>query len=271
MSRAIAFILACFVASPMAAAQWVDPPPASAAAAPPGWLGVTLASEASGQGERVEQTLPGSPALAAGLQPGDLLLQVGDAPTTTVDAFVQSVQARAAGEAISLLVQRREETLRVDVVLGPRPRNLGDVTRLLEGERVPMLAVTEARSGLATPLLAPQASMHLVEFWATWCGPCAIVRPQMVALHETYAEAGLDIVGVSGEERAEVAAYLEEHALPYRVAVDLDGQLQSQLFAMVLPTWFLVDDEGTILRIASGLGGITAIEEAIAAHFAAER
>lgn len=266
MSRAFTFLLLAFAFfAPPASAQWLTPPSAERAPAS-GWLGVTLDTSDAAIGVTIQRPLPGSPAMAAGLRPGDRVLSLNGVDTTSVDAFVQSVSARGAGEALTLHLLRRGEPLEVSVVLAERPADIGEISRVLEGQPMPLLTVRDARSGYATPLLDPSRTFHLVEFWATWCGPCAQVRPDVVALHERFAEAGLDVVAVSGEELEPVAAYLASHEMPYRVAVDLDDQLQTQLLAMVLPTWFLVDDEGTIVRVLSGSTAVAEIEAELASR-----
>lgn len=88
----------------------------------------------------------------------------------------------------------------------------------------------------------------VVDFWATWCGPCVHEIPGYVALQKKYAEKGLVIVGVSVDQRGEAAVkpFAKKMNINYPLAmatpeiVAAFGDLQS------IPTTFLIDREGKI-------------------------
>ncbi|TIY08439.1 MAG: TlpA family protein disulfide reductase, partial [Mesorhizobium sp.] len=105
--------------------------------------------------------------------------------------------------------------------------------------------------------------VYLVEFWATWCGPCVAAMPHLVELKEKYKDCGFEIVGVAASEQAPTAdeartmldAWLTERFpnLNYRVAFDYTGEM-NRLWMEVssslgIPTSFVVDRDSHIAFI----------------------
>lgn len=86
----------------------------------------------------------------------------------------------------------------------------------------------------------------LLNFWATWCGPCGLEIPWFIDFEQQYRSKGLEVVGVSMDEDGWTAVkpYVAEHKMNYRVLLGNDSV--SQLYGGVesLPTTFLIDKEG---------------------------
>lgn len=98
----------------------------------------------------------------------------------------------------------------------------------------------------------------LLDFWASWCGPCRKEIPNLKAVYEKFAPKGLEIVSISIDKDA--AAWqkaLEEEQLPWRNFRDETGVADAYSVSAI-PAIFLVDGSGTI--IATGLRG-TALQE----------
>lgn len=94
----------------------------------------------------------------------------------------------------------------------------------------------------------------LVDFWASWCGPCRHENPVVKAAYEKYHDKGLEIVGVSVDrnESAWLQA-VEEDALPYIQVRDTEGTVGSKYAVVYIPSNFLYDNNGVM--IAKGLRG----------------
>lgn len=88
----------------------------------------------------------------------------------------------------------------------------------------------------------------LVNFWATWCGPCVIETPDFVALRNEWEERNFEIVGISMDTEGfeVVSGFAEDFQIPYPLILD-EGPLSDEFGGVyALPTTFVVDAEGLI-------------------------
>jgi thiol-disulfide isomerase/thioredoxin len=92
-----------------------------------------------------------------------------------------------------------------------------------------------------------------VDFWASWCGPCAQSFPFMNELHRELNGKGLEIVAVNlDEEKDAVAEFLRSHAAQFTVALDPDGRCPAVYDVKAMPTSFLIDRKGNIREVYLG-------------------
>ena len=95
----------------------------------------------------------------------------------------------------------------------------------------------------------------LLDFWATWCGPCKIEIPWFEEFETAFKDRGLVVIGVSMDEDgwAAVKPFIQDMKVNYRVVVGNDqvGGLYGGLDA--LPTTFLIDRSGKIASVHVGL------------------
>lgn len=94
----------------------------------------------------------------------------------------------------------------------------------------------------------------VVDFWATWCGPCVAEIPGYVALQKKYAEAGLVIVGVSVDRggSAKVKQFVEKNGMNYLVAMGDETIAEAFGGFDAIPTTFLIDRDGNIRHQKTG-------------------
>jgi thiol-disulfide isomerase/thioredoxin len=92
-----------------------------------------------------------------------------------------------------------------------------------------------------------QGKVVLLDFWATWCGPCLMEIPGFIELQKRYAAQGFSMIGISMDDRPEpVVEFHEVHHMNYPVAVGNDrlGELYGGMPG--LPTTFLIGRDGRI-------------------------
>ena len=88
----------------------------------------------------------------------------------------------------------------------------------------------------------------LVEFWATWCPPCRASIPSVEHLHQTYAQKGLVVLGVSlDEEWDSVRSFAQKNGISFPVLRGTED-VSSKYSVRVIPTVFLVNKEGLIAK-----------------------
>jgi len=95
----------------------------------------------------------------------------------------------------------------------------------------------------------------LLDFWATWCGPCKVEIPWFMEFEKTYKDQGFAVLGVSMDEDGwnAVKPYIQEHKMNYRVLLGDDATSQIYGGLDSLPTTFLIDRAGRIAKVHIGL------------------
>lgn len=110
-------------------------------------------------------------------------------------------------------------------------------------------------SGASVKLSDYRGKVVLLDFWATWCGPCKIEIPWFIEFEQTYKDKGFAVIGVSMDEDGwnVVKPYIQERKMNYRVLLgtEMIGQLYGGLDA--LPSTFMIDRSGKIASVHIGL------------------
>lgn len=103
----------------------------------------------------------------------------------------------------------------------------------------------------------------LLDFWATWCGPCRMVMPKLEDLQRRHGDEGLVVLGVSDESLGAVKRFLARTPVNYTIAISADGDAGSRYGVRSLPTLFLLDRQGVIRKVHVGAGDLAQVEKEI--------
>ncbi|MEW6157978.1 MAG: TlpA disulfide reductase family protein, partial [Verrucomicrobiota bacterium] len=103
----------------------------------------------------------------------------------------------------------------------------------------------------------------LIDFWATWCGPCVQELPNVLKAYEKYHNKGFDIIGISlDKDKAALTSFIEKRSMPWKQYFDGKGwenKLAQQYGINSIPATYLLDGEGKI--VAKDLRGDSLSQE----------
>ena len=125
-----------------------------------------------------------------------------------------------------------------------------------EGQRqtAPNFSLKDA-DGNPVHLADYRGKVVLVNFWATWCGPCEVEIPWFVEFEQKYRDQGFAVLGLSMDDDGwkAVRPYIASHKINYRVMIA--SEVVSQQFGDIdsLPTSFVLDRQGRIATNHVGL------------------
>ncbi len=109
----------------------------------------------------------------------------------------------------------------------------------------------------------------LINFWATWCGPCKRELPDLIALSNEYRDKNIKIIGISVDRDGDVLKLVHDFAaqsnLTYPIVID-NGDLESAFGGIRgIPTSFFVNKKGEIVRKMIGMQSKETFQQALAA------
>jgi thiol-disulfide isomerase/thioredoxin len=103
-----------------------------------------------------------------------------------------------------------------------------------------------------------RGSLLVVNFWASWCGPCRTEQPSLNQVARTYRGRGVRFIGINvRESRGAAQSYVEEFQIPYPSLYDQAALNAARLQAFALPSTFILDRDGVV---AYRLTGKTTVE-----------
>lgn len=131
-------------------------------------------------------------------------------------------------------------------------RQSRDLVPVASRRQMPRVAMEQLGGGVWR-MEDHRGQVALINYWATWCGPCRVETPGLGRLFRELGPKGLAVVGVSLDEgdRGKVQRFVEEFRVPYPVAFPAPmSQLEQGLEG--LPTTILVDRKGRVAKIYVG-------------------
>jgi cytochrome c-type biogenesis protein len=116
---------------------------------------------------------------------------------------------------------------------------------------------TVTDSGQPVQLADFRGQVVILNFWATWCGPCRVEMPAFETVYQAYKDQGLAVIAVNNAETAAaVRSFRDEMSLNFVMALDENASIQNRYNIFSYPSTFILDRDGTIL--ARHFGPLTA-------------
>jgi cytochrome c biogenesis protein CcmG, thiol:disulfide interchange protein DsbE len=127
--------------------------------------------------------------------------------------------------------------------------------------------VHNGEPGAQMRLSSLQGKPVLIDFWATWCGPCQLEAPILSRVAERYRDRGLVVLGVNTSDKAgQAAIFATRKGLSYPILFD-DKGLANELYGVeALPTMVMIGKDGTVKAVRTGLVDEGAIDAMIGAE-----
>ena len=123
----------------------------------------------------------------------------------------------------------------------------------------------QSLEGQSVTLSSLRGKAVLLNFWATWCGPCKIETPWLVELQNQYGNQGLQVVGVAMDDsgKDEIEKFAKDMGMNYPVLIGKEAVGDAYGGVPALPESFFIGRDGKIVDRIIGLEGRSEIEDAI--------
>ncbi|MAA80565.1 MAG: hypothetical protein CL916_15020 [Deltaproteobacteria bacterium] len=240
-----------------------------------GWLGVRFQERDAFSSKNlgfdaplieVDLVVQDSPASHYGVEAGDVYSHIDGVRVDTKEKFIAQIQSKNAGDVATLhrvLHKGSKVDEDVRVMLGARPAERELQRNMFLGQPAKSFTYVDFDTREEINFTPEPGSVVLLDFWATWCGPCLMMMPHFRQLHEKYAEKGLKIIGITDEPEAKIRPIARRFKIPYGLGSNRSYDAFRMYSVQALPTAYLIDDKGIIQDVFIGGGHIQKLENRI--------
>ena len=152
-------------------------------------------------------------------------------------------------EILEEIANRHEKGFRVRTPDDPALRNR--LPYPAKGEPAPDFRLS-ALDGSPWRLSELRGKVVLLNFWATWCGPCRKELPSLESLHQRFSKDGLAVLGVSDEKADEVLEFLAEKGITYPTLNDHNAEVFQRYHVTAIPTTLIIGPDGRLRKRIEG-------------------
>jgi len=124
---------------------------------------------------------------------------------------------------------------------------------LKPGDRAPVFSARTLDGGTSISLSDYRGKVVYLDFWASWCAPCAAALPALDALRKEFPEDQFRVLAVNVDSDPKLALqFLARRPIGYPSAADPEGSLPARFEVETMPTSFLIDRRGVIRHVQRG-------------------
>ena len=204
---------------------------------------------------------PGSGCVAAGIVAGDMVIGFAGKPLMDMSQITSVISGSKAGATVAVEVLRDGKKLPLKVKLTDRPDDISSLTGSAIGSKMAEFGKNFYQNGEKRKE-KPKAT--LLDFWATWCGPCRQTLPILESIYSKLGNQGLEVIGIADENLSTLNAFYErQHKSPYPLYRDATKELWRRYGIRAVPTLMLLDSEGYIKGVWSGVPNEAALEQIV--------
>ncbi|HBE77002.1 MAG TPA: hypothetical protein DDW65_04360, partial [Firmicutes bacterium] len=137
-----------------------------------------------------------------------------------------------------------------------------DSAKPIEGFPAPNFTLPDLRAkNISLKTVTAANKVTLINFWATWCGPCRAEIPDFVKLYGKYSSQGLTVLAVNVKEQPPtVKPFVQKMAMRFPVLIDSSGKVSDLYQIFSIPSTFVIDRKGTIRSIIKGSTRLSVLE-----------
>lgn len=224
------------------------------------WLGIAI--DEGVKGVLVKVSLPGTPAMKAGIKNNDEIMSIDGIKIKTPSELVMNIASKGVGNTVTVELLRGKKILIKKIALVAKPELLEIAKKNLLNKKTPDFTAIKIQKKKTTDFAIKDqlGRVTLIEFWATWCPSCVASHPMLIDFANKFKNK-IDIIAITGEELPVVKRYinkintiLKTEENPILFLQSPKSAVNSLFYATNIPMFVLIDQKGIVRNLVVGAG-----------------